>query len=173
MSANHGYCYSECGVTIVMPTGDSSFQRCWFYLIEVSNDLIQQAQAFYSLVIHFSLRVKVSKPRDGGEHHPDGIIGLRIQLLDIQTHRESQKQSVEARFCSDAPRVHVYVYTHTQVTTGRTDNRVLTPSCPHRTTDNSWSPAPGWGARVLTAHPLSLASFLLCSSSESKPSPRP
>lgn len=56
------------------------------YLIEVSNDLIQQTQAFYSLVIHLSLRVKVCKPRDGGEHHPDGIIRLGIQLLDRETH---------------------------------------------------------------------------------------
>lgn len=55
------------------------------------------------MVVHFGLRVKVCKPRDGGEHHPNCIIGLRIQLLDRQTHRRNQKQSSEVKFCGGAP----------------------------------------------------------------------
>lgn len=58
------------------------------HLIEVSDDLVQKAQAFHSLVVHLGLRVEVREPRDGGEHHPDSIVGLRIQLLDRETHRE-------------------------------------------------------------------------------------
>ena len=56
------------------------------------------------MVVHFGLRVKVCKPRDGGKHHPNGVIGLRIQLLD--RHRRNQKQSSEVKFCGDAPYVH-------------------------------------------------------------------
>lgn len=58
------------------------------HLIEVGDDLVQKAQAFHSLVVHLGLRVEVREPRDGGEHHPDSIVGLRIQLLDRETHRE-------------------------------------------------------------------------------------
>lgn len=82
------------------------------YLIEVGDDLIEQAQAFHSLVIHFRLGVKVCKPWDGGKHHPNGIVGLRIQLLDRETHRRSQKQSSEVRFHSNAPCSHALEPTH-------------------------------------------------------------
>lgn len=67
------------------------------------------------MVIHFGLRVEVCKPWDGGEHDPNGVIGLGIQLLHRDTQRDSQKRSSEVRLCRDAPR------THAQVPTERTE----------------------------------------------------
>lgn len=95
------------------------------------------------MVVHFGLRVKVCKPRDGGKHHPDGVIGLRIQLLDRETHRRKQKQSSEVKFCGDAPYVCAPAAMHR--CPERTESRTLTPS--HHsivtkragTIENSWS----------------------------------
>lgn len=55
------------------------------------------------MVVHFSLRVKVCKPGDGGKHHPNSVIGLGIQFLERETYRGSQRQSSEVRFCRDTP----------------------------------------------------------------------
>lgn len=79
------------------------------YLVEVGDDLIQQTQALHSLVIHLGLRVKVCEPRDGGEHHANGIVRLGIQLLDRETHRGGRTESSEVRFCRDAPRARAHL----------------------------------------------------------------
>lgn len=54
------------------------FSCSWYYLIKVCNDFIQQAQTFYSLVIHLGLGIEVSKSRNRSKHHTNSIIGLRV-----------------------------------------------------------------------------------------------
>lgn len=61
------------------------------HLIKVSDDFIEEPQALDSLVVHLGLGVEVSKAWDGGKHHAHGIVGLRVQLLWVNTSRVSSR----------------------------------------------------------------------------------
>lgn len=58
------------------------------YLIEVSNDFVQQPETLEAFFVNIRLCVKLFKIRYGGEHHTDQVVGLMIQIL---THTHTRK----------------------------------------------------------------------------------
>lgn len=59
------------------------------YIIKVSDDLIQEPEAFQAFLVHIWLRVEFLEVRNGGKHDTDTIVGLVVQLL----HREREDLS--------------------------------------------------------------------------------
>lgn len=50
-------------------------------LIKVSNDLIQESQAFQAFLVDITLGVKLFEIRNWCEHHTDAVIGLVVKVL--------------------------------------------------------------------------------------------
>lgn len=68
------------------------------HLVKVGDDLVEQPQTLDSLVIHLSLGVEVGEAGDGGEHDSDGVVGLRVQLL--QGHRSKRGRHISRMMSS-------------------------------------------------------------------------
>ena len=44
------------------------------YLVEVGDDLVEEAETLHALVVHLRLGVEVGKARDGGEHDAHRVV---------------------------------------------------------------------------------------------------
>lgn len=61
-------------------------------LVKVSDDLVQEPQAFQALLVDIALGVKFFEIRHRGEHHTHTVIGLVVEVLSGKTIQNKYKK---------------------------------------------------------------------------------
>ena len=64
------------------------------YLVKVTDDFVEESEAFQTLLVDVVLVVELPVVGDGGEHDPDVLVPLVVQLLKIKSLQNSNCQSL-------------------------------------------------------------------------------
>ncbi len=65
-------------------------------LVKVSDDLVQEPQAFQALLVDIALGVKFFEIRHRGEHHTHAVIGLVVEVLSGKKKQTKKIQKAQS-----------------------------------------------------------------------------